>query len=271
MLAFTVARPLMPVILIGERSGVSLRRLPGKNLSSEPYLLAWAGSGSGLFLVERSLVDPAVLDSYERAFQQGLEALIQRTRDPELRRTFEGMRSCPVRDRGGRCNRFADYILGALVRNGCHHEYDIEDALQRIVFRMLSPVGESGKPRRTIFDFDANQPYDLRLGNPLEVRFKDVPAQRHQEHLRRQDSGAADKTKTGDAVHRLRQGAGRGLARGDPRSEAERRGGDGRRHYGHAEAAFDPGDAFGRPVPVDFERRGNSGSTEPVRAQPGRT
>ena len=125
-----------------------------------------------LFLVERSLIDPEVLDSYEKAFQQGLEALIRRTRDPELRRTFEGMRRCPVQSRDRRCSRFIDYILGALVRNGCHYQYDVEDALQRIVFRMLSPVGESGKQRRTIFDFDETRPYNLRVGNPLAAIFK---------------------------------------------------------------------------------------------------
>jgi hypothetical protein len=125
-----------------------------------------------LLLVERSLVDPGVLDSYERAFQQGLEALIQRTQDPDLRRTFEGMRRCPVQGRDKRCSRFVDYVLGALIRNGCHHQYDIEDSLQRICFRMLSPVGETGKSRRTIFDFDESRPFDLRLGNPLEAIFK---------------------------------------------------------------------------------------------------
>ena len=125
-----------------------------------------------LLLVERTLVDPAVLDSYERAFQGGLESLIGRTRDPELRQTFEGMRQCPVRGRDGRCNRFTDYILGALIRNGCHHQYDIEDALQRVVFRMLSPTGETGAKRRTIFDFDESRPYDLRVGNPLQAIFK---------------------------------------------------------------------------------------------------
>ena len=130
------------------------------------------GFAEWLFLVERSLVDPAVLDSYERAFQHGLEALIRRTQDPELRRTFEGMRRCPVQGRDGRCNRFTDYILGALMRSGCHYEYDVEDALQRIVFRMLSPVGESAKQRKTIFNFDEDRPYDLRLGNPLEAIFK---------------------------------------------------------------------------------------------------
>ena len=101
------------------------------------------GFAEWLFLVERSLVDPEVLDSYKRAFQHGLEALIQRTQDPELRQTVENMRRCPVRGKDGRCSRFADYILGALIRNGCHHQYNLEDCLQRIVFRMLSPVGEN--------------------------------------------------------------------------------------------------------------------------------
>ena len=48
-------------------------------------------------LEERSLVDPYVLDSYERAFQQQLEALIGRTKDPALRQEFERMRSCPCK------------------------------------------------------------------------------------------------------------------------------------------------------------------------------
>jgi hypothetical protein len=82
------------------------------------------------------------------------------------------MRRCPVRSANGGCSRFVDYVLGALLRSGCHHEYDVEDALQRIVFRMLSPVGESGARRKTIFDFDEDRPFDLRLGNPIEVLFK---------------------------------------------------------------------------------------------------
>jgi hypothetical protein len=131
-----------------------------------------SGFAEWLILVERSLVDAEVLDSYEQAFQQGLESLIQRTRDPELRRTFEDMRQCPVRGKTGRCSRFTDYILGALVRHGCHHEYDVEDVLQRICFRMLSPTGESGKRKKTIFDFDEERPYDLAVGNPLEAIFK---------------------------------------------------------------------------------------------------
>ena len=121
---------------------------------------------------ERSLVDPYVLDSYERAFMQQLEALIGRTRDPALRQAFERMRFCPVQDRNGRCNRFADYILGALIRHGINQQYDLEDALQRIVFWMLSPVGERGLPKKSLFDFDESRPYDLRVGNPLQAIFR---------------------------------------------------------------------------------------------------
>ncbi len=130
------------------------------------------GFADWLILEERSYFDPDVLDSYEQAFQQGLESLIQRTKDPELRRTFEGMQQCPVKNQSGRCSRFVDYIVGALMKNGCHHQYDVEDCLQRIIFRMLSPIGERGMRKRTIFDFDESRPYDLRVGNPVEVIFK---------------------------------------------------------------------------------------------------
>ena len=125
-----------------------------------------------LFQEVRSLVDPYVLDSYERAFQQQLEALIGRTRDPALRQEFERMRFCPIQDRNGRCSRFVDYMLGALIRHGINQQYDLEDALQRIVFWMLSPTGERGLPRHSLFDFDENRPYNLNLGNPLQAIFR---------------------------------------------------------------------------------------------------
>jgi hypothetical protein len=125
-----------------------------------------------LFQEERNLVDPHVLDSYERAFHEQLEALIQRTKDPALRQEFERMRACPVQDRNGRCSRFVDYVLGALIRNGITQQYDLEDSLQRIVFWMLSPVGERGGPKKSLFDFDEDRPYDLRVGNPLQAIFR---------------------------------------------------------------------------------------------------
>jgi hypothetical protein len=130
------------------------------------------GFAEWLIEEERSLVDPHVLNSYELAFQQQLKYLIARTHNPTLRQTFQRMQQCPVRDLAGRCSRFTDYILGALLRNGCHHRYDVEDSLQRICFRMLSPVGESGKQRKSVFDFDESRPFDLAVGNPVEVIFK---------------------------------------------------------------------------------------------------
>jgi hypothetical protein len=67
---------------------------------------------------------------------------------------------------------FANYIVGSLARHGTQQQYDIEDSLQRIVFRMLSPVGERGLPHQGLFDLDVNRPYDLQRGNPLEARFR---------------------------------------------------------------------------------------------------
>ncbi len=125
-----------------------------------------------LLAEERSLVDPSVLDSYEKAFQQRLEVLIHRTKAPDLRRAFEEMRKCPIKSMDGRCSRFVDYIMAALVKQGCHHQYDIEGSLQRIIYKMLGSKGERGLPHRSLFDFDESRPYNLRLGNPLQVIFK---------------------------------------------------------------------------------------------------
>jgi hypothetical protein len=125
-----------------------------------------------LLVEERSLIDARVLDSYEQAFQQRLEDLIRRTKAPDLRRAFEEMRTCPVKNMAGRCSRFVDYIVAALLKSGCHHQYDVEGSLQRIIFKMLGDKGERGGPHRSLFDFDESRPYNLRLGNPLQVMFK---------------------------------------------------------------------------------------------------
>jgi hypothetical protein len=125
-----------------------------------------------LLAEERSLVDSSVLNSYEQVFQQRLEGLIQRTKNPALRRAFEEMRQCPIKSMDGRCSRFVDYIVAALVKQGCHHQYDIEGSLQRIIFKMLGDKGERGFPHKGLFDFDESRPYNLRLGNPLQPMFK---------------------------------------------------------------------------------------------------
>jgi hypothetical protein len=125
-----------------------------------------------LIVEERSLVDPSVLNSYEKAFQQRLEELIRQTQAPDLRRAFEDMRQCPIKNMQGRCSRWVDYIMSALVKQGCHHQYDIEGSLQRIIFKMLGDKGERGFPHKGLFDFDESRPYNLRLGNPLQPMFK---------------------------------------------------------------------------------------------------
>jgi hypothetical protein len=124
-----------------------------------------------LLIVERSLVDPAILQSYENEFQRQLDALIQRSPEP-LRQTLVAMKTCPVKDAGGRCSSFTNYIVGCLLRHGCAQRYDPEDSLQYIAMHMLSPTGERGQPRRTLFDLDPNYSWDLQRGNPLEARFK---------------------------------------------------------------------------------------------------
>ena len=125
-----------------------------------------------LLLQEASIVDRAVLDSYERAFRQSLNALVQRTKDPALKKTFEGMKNCPIHDSSGACRSWTDYILGALIRHGCHRTVDPEEALQYVAFNMLSGVGEKGQHRKGLFDFDEDRPFNLQQGNPLEVLFK---------------------------------------------------------------------------------------------------
>jgi hypothetical protein len=115
-----------------------------------------------ILILERTLVDSAVLQSYEYEFQRQLDALIQRTTDPALRNAFASMKSFS----------FSTYIVGSLVRHGCIHRFDPEDALQYICTQMLSATGERGQPRKTLFDIDPNYSWNLQIGNPLEARFK---------------------------------------------------------------------------------------------------
>src|SRR4051794_257420 len=82
-------------------------------------------------------VPPEILKSYEYAFQEKLKELLQRTQDPRLRARFEEMLKCPLRDRRGNCRGFAEYILGALVKNDLGNRYDLEAALAYVVEKML--------------------------------------------------------------------------------------------------------------------------------------
>ena len=123
-----------------------------------------------LFLVEREIIDRAVVAGYDHAFSVGLEGLIQRTRDPVLRAAFERMRNCNIKTSSG-CTSFANYIVGALIRHNIHRQSDPEQALNYMAFRMLSPIGETGKKKGTLWDFDESRPY-APGENPLEARFK---------------------------------------------------------------------------------------------------
>ena len=125
-----------------------------------------------LLAEKRDLVPPEVIQQWERGFRQGLETLIRRTSDPDLRSTFEAMRDCPVKDLKGHCRSFTDYVVGTMVRHGVHRKTDIEDALAYAYEAMMSPKKLTGEPKSTLFGgFDANRPRNPN-DNPLEARFK---------------------------------------------------------------------------------------------------
>ena len=117
-------------------------------------------------------VDRSILKGYEIEFKRQLQDLIQRTEDPELRQTFLQMLDCPVRDSSGRCRDFSEYILAALVRNGIHHKYDIEAAMNYILEKMLMDRSvATGNERPTLFgSFNFDRDFDPH-SNPLQARF----------------------------------------------------------------------------------------------------
>ena len=118
------------------------------------------------------LIEPAVLQGYEQAFRQQLEALVRKTNDPVLRQKFREMLDCPIVDLQGRCHNFTEFILNSLVRHGIHKQYDIEAALQHVFEKMMLDKSlVTGEPRRTVFrDFDPTRPYQPG-DNPLQARF----------------------------------------------------------------------------------------------------
>ena len=124
-----------------------------------------------LLAEERQSVDPHTLRSFERLFEDELERLILRCQgNPELCRTLESMRACPVKTAKG-CTNWTDYALGGLIRH-CADKVDLEDAFAYLMFRLLSRVGERGQPRQCLFDMDPDREYDLAIGNPLLARYR---------------------------------------------------------------------------------------------------
>jgi hypothetical protein len=125
-----------------------------------------------LLVEERELVPASVLQTYERAFKQALERLLQRTQNPVLRQKFTAMLKCPIVDSRGHCRSFTDYIIGALVRNGIHKTNDVEATLGYIAEKVLMDRSlDTRKPRATVFDgFDESRPFGPDE-NPLQARF----------------------------------------------------------------------------------------------------
>lgn len=116
-------------------------------------------------------IEQSVLDSYDRAFAERLEGLIARTTDPQLKHTFEKMRSCPIRDGRGNCYGWSSYIVKALLRSGYQNRLDLEPALSHVVWLLLSSVNEKGGKRKGIFDFVQDRPVPPGV-NPVEALFK---------------------------------------------------------------------------------------------------
>lgn len=116
-------------------------------------------------------VPASILLGYDQAFKQALKGVIQRTKDPTLRATFEQMLNCPIMDQRGSCRTFSTYILDALIKNGIQQQYDMESALAYVFEKMMMPRTDTGEPRQTLFaDFDANRPFQPGE-NPLQARF----------------------------------------------------------------------------------------------------
>src|SRR5262249_54671799 len=80
------------------------------------------------------------------------------------------MIDCPLQDSRGNCRTFTDFIMGALIRNGIHHRYDIEAALQYILEKMLMDKTDKGEPRASLFGGFQERPGYMG-GNPLLARF----------------------------------------------------------------------------------------------------
>src|ERR1700757_3911662 len=108
---------------------------------------------------QRKAIEPKVMAGYEHAFKVELQRLIARTRDPDLRVKFQDMLDCPIRNARGQCVSFTDYILGALIKHGVHHRYDMEQALGYVFEKMMMDKTDTGQPRSTVFSgFDEDRP-----------------------------------------------------------------------------------------------------------------
>jgi len=115
-------------------------------------------------------IPSTVLDSYEHEFRRQLQGVISRIENPTLKANLEQMLQCPLRDARGNCRGFAEFIYSALLRNGIHHRYDMEAALQYVIEKMLLTQSDNGQPKISLFAGFREKP-DYSSGNPLLARF----------------------------------------------------------------------------------------------------
>ena len=104
-------------------------------------------------------VAPEVLQSYDMEMRRQLQQMTTRIHDPHLRAQFLELLDCPLVDAKGRCRNFGDYVLGTLLKSGLDNRYDLEQVVQYIFDKMLTPRSDSGGTRTTLFsDFDPARP-----------------------------------------------------------------------------------------------------------------
>ena len=85
---------------------------------------SWLAEGS------QSQVSPTILYGYDAEFRRQLQSVIGRVENPTLKAELTRMLSCPIRDSGGQCRSFSEYIYATLLNNGIQQRYDMEAALQ---------------------------------------------------------------------------------------------------------------------------------------------
>jgi len=124
-----------------------------------------------VFLEARQeVIAPQIVHSYELGFQQGLDAVIARTKDGNLRREFEKMRDGIRTGKGTR--GFADYAVACMLRHGLARQFNLADCLAYIYEQLLGERKRNGQPTMNLFaGFDESRPYESGQ-NPLEARYK---------------------------------------------------------------------------------------------------
>jgi hypothetical protein len=125
-----------------------------------------------VFLEARQeFIAPEIIHSYELGFQQGLEDLIARTKDANLRQEFQRMKATGIRSSSG-CQGFVSYAIACMRKHGLSRQFDLADCLGYIYEQLLGERKRNGEPKANLFaGFDETRPYQPG-DNPLEARYK---------------------------------------------------------------------------------------------------